>query len=117
LGGGSRTTVNPSATLTTTPETTIEVNGGLLVNNGTVNGTTNVHFNGEAVGAGTYGPVNLFENGRFAPGASASPALFSPAVVAASRASFAPSTSLAVELGGVSPGSGYDRLSVTGPAT
>jgi fibronectin-binding autotransporter adhesin len=117
LGGGSRTTINPSGTLAAAAGTSIEVNGGLLVNNGTISGKTNVHFNGQAVGSGTYGAVNIFENGRFAPGASASPAVFSPAVVAASQASFAVNASLAVEIGGVSPGSGYDRLSVSGPAT
>ena len=49
---------------------------------------------GEAAGTGTYGRVNLFENGRFAPGASASPAVFSPAVVAASQVSFGARTTL-----------------------
>lgn len=91
-------------------------NGGLLVNNGAVTGTTNVHFNGAAVGTGTYGPVNVFENGRFAPGASASPAVFSPAVVGASQASFGQNTTLEVQIGGKTPGVNQDLVSVAGQA-
>ncbi|HEY7118959.1 MAG TPA: autotransporter-associated beta strand repeat-containing protein [Tepidisphaeraceae bacterium] len=115
LGGGSRTTVNPGGSINV-GGTSIELNGGLLVNNGTVTGTTNVHFNGEAVGTGTYGPVNLFENGRFAPGASASPAVFSPGVVAASRASFGAHTTLEVQIGGRTPGVNQDQLAVAAAA-
>ncbi|MDB5320693.1 MAG: uncharacterized protein JWN40_2324 [Phycisphaerales bacterium] len=115
LGGGSRTTIETGGTLRA-GSTTIEVNGGLLVNNGTVAGTTNVHFNGQAVGSGTYGSVNVFENGRFAPGASPSPAVFSPAAVAASQASFATGTSLAIEIGGKTAGSGFDQVNVAGAA-
>lgn len=115
LGGGSRTTINSGGSIKA-GATSIEVNGGLLVNNGSITGTTNVHFNGEAVGTGSFGAVNVFENGRFAPGASPSPAVFSPASVAAATASFAINTSLAVEIGGANPGTGYDRLAIAGSA-
>ncbi|MDB5319303.1 MAG: uncharacterized protein JWN40_934 [Phycisphaerales bacterium] len=119
LGGGSTTFIGSAAAPGGTVNLggqSLEVRGGLLVNNGTINGTVNVHFNGQASGAGTFGPVNLFENGRFAPGASASPAVFSPAAVAASQASFATGTSLAIEIGGKTAGSGFDQVNVTGAA-
>ena len=44
LGGGSRTTINPSGTLATAAGTSIELNGGLLVNNGTISGITDVNY-------------------------------------------------------------------------
>ena len=115
LGGGSRTTVNAGGAVNLQGGTTLEVNGALLTNNGSITGTTNVHFNGLAVGAGTFGPVNLFENGRFSPGASAAP-VFQPAAVAAASASFAANTSLAVEIGDKTPGSGFDQVNITGNA-
>ena len=115
LGGGSRTTVNSGGAINLQGGTTLEVNAALLTNNGTITGTTNVHFNGLAVGTGTFGPVNLFENGRFSPGASAA-LVFQPAAVAAATASFATNTSLAVEIGGKTPGSGFDQVNITGNA-
>jgi fibronectin-binding autotransporter adhesin len=115
LGGGSRTTVNPGGAVNLQGGTTLEVNGALLTNNGAITGTTNVHFNGLAVGAGTFGPVNLFENGRFAPGASAAP-VFQPAAIAAASATFASNASLAIEIGGKTPGSGFDQVNISGNA-
>jgi fibronectin-binding autotransporter adhesin len=115
LGGGSRTTVNAGGAVNLQGGTTLEVNGALLTNNGTVSGTTNVHFNGVAVGTGSFGPVNLFENGRFAPGASAAP-VFQPAAIAAASATFASNASLAVEIGGKTPGSGFDQVNISGNA-
>ena len=49
---------------------TLELNGGLLVNNGTVSGTTNVNAGAVAKGAGTYGVVNVNQGGVYAPGNS-----------------------------------------------
>ncbi len=77
LGGGARmyigTTAAPGGTLTLAPGTTLEVNGALLVNDGTISGTTDVNFGGTAQGTGTYGPVNVTFGGTFQPGfASAS---------------------------------------------
>jgi fibronectin-binding autotransporter adhesin len=119
LGGGSTTFVGSAAApggAINLGGQTLEVRGGLLANNGIINGTVNVHFNGSVTGAGTFGPVNVFENGRFAPGAGSSPAVFSPAVVAASNASFAQGTSLAIEIGGKSAGTGFDQVNVASAA-
>lgn len=73
LGGGSRTSIGtvaaPGGTLNLGGQT-LELNGGLLVNNGTIVGTTNVNFGSLAMGAGTYGPVNVTIGGRFSPGNS-----------------------------------------------
>jgi autotransporter-associated beta strand protein len=72
LAGGSRlymgTGVNPGGTLTLTNSTTVEVNGALLVNNGKINGTTDVNYGGTAEGTGSYGPVNVTFGGVFQPG-------------------------------------------------
>jgi fibronectin-binding autotransporter adhesin len=115
-GGGALLAVATGGTLNLQNNTSLELRGSLLTNNGTVTGTTNVHFNSLASGAGTYGPVNLFENGRFAPGASAAP-IFQPAAVAAATAAFAPNTTLAIEIGGAIPGTTFDQVKVAGNAT
>ena len=77
LGGGSRTTVgagfaDPTSNglLSTVAGTSIELNGGLLVNNGAQTGTLNVNFGGVAKGRGTFGTVNVTDGGRFSPGNS-----------------------------------------------
>ncbi len=70
LGGGSRTTVNAGGTITPAAGTVLELDGGLLVNNGTINGTTAVNFGSVAKGAGVYGLVNVADGGRFSPGNS-----------------------------------------------
>ncbi len=81
LGGGSRTTINPSGALATASGTTIELNGGLLINNGTITGTTNVNYGSLAKGAGMYGVVNVSQGGVYAPGNS-------PGIVTAAAVSF-----------------------------
>ncbi len=75
LGGGSRTTLSGSFLLTPSmisvpAGSTIELNGGLLVNNGMISGTTDVNFGSLAEGAGTYGAVNVTNGGVFHPGNS-----------------------------------------------
>ncbi|MDB5319304.1 MAG: Extracellular serine protease precursor [Phycisphaerales bacterium] len=115
-GGGSRIDIDSQGQLNLV-SSELNLNGSLLINNGAVKGTVNVHFNGLATGSGDFGKINLFENGRFAPGAGASPAVFSPAAVAASQASFATGTSLAIEIGGKTAGSGFDQVNVDGVAT
>ncbi len=75
LNGGSRTLIgsaaNPGGTLSTAAGTTIELNGGLLDNNGVVNGTVDVNYGSLAEGAGTYnGSVNVSAGGAFHPGNS-----------------------------------------------
>ena len=119
LGGGSTSLVGTAAGSGGTINLggqTLELRGGLLVNNGTINGTVNVHFNGLAAGMGSFGPVNVLDNGRFAPGATANPAVFSPAAVdVAGQASFSPAASLAVQIGGKSAGTTFDQVNVAGP--
>jgi autotransporter-associated beta strand protein/T5SS/PEP-CTERM-associated repeat protein len=70
LGGGSRATIDGAGALATAPRTTIELNGGLLVNNGTISGTVNVNFGSVAKDSGTYGVVNVDQGGIYAPGNS-----------------------------------------------
>ncbi|MEI8372366.1 MAG: autotransporter-associated beta strand repeat-containing protein [Planctomycetota bacterium] len=72
-GGGSRTTINPGGQLNADSDgsgSTLDLNGGLLVNNGTVTGTTNVNYGSLAQGIGTYGSVNVYSGGKFKPGNS-----------------------------------------------
>ena len=72
-GGGSRTTINPGGLLSANSDgsgSALDLNGALLVNNGTVSGTTNVYYGSLAQGAGTYGPVNVYNGGAFKPGNS-----------------------------------------------
>ncbi len=93
--------------------TTLEFNGALLVNNGTINGTTNVNFGSVAKGVGTYGVVNVDRGGVYAPGNS-------PGVSNAAAVHFDSSPTvvggptLMIELAGIAPGTGYDQLHVTG---
>ena len=76
LGGGSRTYLgniaNHGGTISLSAGTTLEVNGALLVNDGTISGTTNVNFGGVAQGVGSYGPVNVTFGGTFQPGFASS---------------------------------------------
>lgn len=74
LLGGSRTYVGskaaPGGTINLASGNTIELNGALLVNNGTVAGTTNVNYGSLAKGSGTYGAVNVMDGGTFEAGNS-----------------------------------------------
>ncbi len=68
FGGGSRTTINSGGVLNALGGTTVELNGGLLTNNGTITGTLNVNYGGTARGAGIFGTVNVGDGGKFSPG-------------------------------------------------
>jgi len=68
-GGGSRITINPGGTLNVSTNA-LDLNGALLVNNGTITGTTNVNFGSVAKGGGVYGAVNVTDGGKFSPGNS-----------------------------------------------
>ncbi len=73
FGGGSRTTINAGGQLNANSDASgsaLDLNGALLVNNGTVTGTTNVYFGSLAQGSGTYGSVNVYNGGQFKPGNS-----------------------------------------------
>jgi len=76
LSGGSRTYIgtkaNPGGSITLQGGTTLEVNGALLVNDGTITGTTDVNFGGQAQGIGTYGLVNITFGGIYQPGFASS---------------------------------------------
>ncbi len=73
LGNGSRTFVgsvgSPGGSITLTG-CVLDLDGGLLVNNGTISGTVDINFGGLAEGAGTYGAVNISNGGEFHPGNS-----------------------------------------------
>jgi fibronectin-binding autotransporter adhesin len=49
---------------------TLEVNGGLVVNDGTINGTTNINSGGLVKGTGVFGPINVLAGGKASPGNS-----------------------------------------------
>jgi autotransporter-associated beta strand protein len=68
-GGGSRITINPGAMLNVSGNS-LDLNGALLINNGTITGPTNVNYGSLAKGAGIYGEVNVTDGGRFSPGNS-----------------------------------------------
>ncbi len=74
LGGGSRTAIGSATTaggtLRALPGTAVQLNGGLLVNNGALEGALVVNFGGLAKGAGSFGPVTVNDGGRFSPGNS-----------------------------------------------
>jgi autotransporter-associated beta strand protein len=71
VGGGSRTTVNPGGNLNLLNGTSLDVSGGLLVNNGVITGDINGYYGSLTKGAGTFnGAVNLFDGARFSPGNS-----------------------------------------------
>lgn len=74
LLGGSRTAVGskaaPGGRISLGAGHSIELNGALLVNNGSITGTTNVHYGSLAKGAGLYGAVNVYEGGVFEAGNS-----------------------------------------------
>lgn len=74
LGGGSRTSLgkaeSPGGTLQLDGGTRLQLNGGLLVNNGRIDGPVEVNFGALAKGAGVYGAVTVGDGGRFSPGNS-----------------------------------------------
>ncbi len=74
LGGGSRTTIGsvaaPGGLLSLQDGTRLQLNGALLVNNGTISGPVDVNYGSLAKGAGVYGAVTVNDGGRFSPGNS-----------------------------------------------
>ncbi len=112
-GGGSRTTVNSGGIIVLMDGSELDLNGALLVNNGTINGTVNVHDGSLAKGAGVYQNVIVTDRGTYAPGNSTG-------VSTASSVAFdnTPTSSggptLEIELTGTAPGAEYDQLHVTG---
>ena len=71
VSGGSRTTINTGGTVYISDGRTFELNGALLVNNGTISGNVNVNYGSLAKGGGNYnGTVTVNDGGRFSPGNS-----------------------------------------------
>jgi hypothetical protein len=72
LAAGSKTFLGspaaPGGTLSLGGQT-LEV-GGLVVNNGTIDGTTNINSGGLVQGAGNFGPINVLAGGKISPGNS-----------------------------------------------
>lgn len=115
-GGGSRTTINSGGEINLLGGTTMELNGALLVNNGTVTGTVNVNYGSLAKGTGSYGVVNVNEGGVYSPGSS--PGISTADAVNFQTGSFTSGAPrLVMELGGTTPGTQYDQLHVTGTLT
>jgi T5SS/PEP-CTERM-associated repeat protein len=112
-GGGSRTTINNGGTVFISDGVTFELNGGLLVNNGEINGNVNVNYGALAKGSGNYaGMVKVTAGGKFSPGNS-------PGSVRLGAATF--------DLGGIyefelrdatgAPGVGFDFMDIAGALT
>lgn len=123
LGGGSRTYIEgsqtfnlgpdtvtvPGGALSTVAGTTIELNGGLLDNNGTVSGTLDVNYGGLAEGAGVYGAVNVTNGGAFHPGNSPGIATSSSATWGAGGA-----YQFSINSANGTPGTNWSLWNVTG---
>jgi len=95
LGGGSRTTVGavnaPGGTIELLAGGRLQLNGGLLVNNGRIAGPVEVNYGSLAKGAGEYGAVFVNDGGRFSPGNS-------PGTVTTGDATWGSGGGLVVEL-------------------
>ncbi len=117
-GGGSRITVNSGGTLNADSNAegvTLDLDGALLVNNGTVTGTTNVYYGATAQGSGTFGLINVYEGGTLLISPSASP-VAPAAVVSGGSVAGAGSSALPVATDGaylVAPNA-TDRLTFSG---
>ncbi len=74
-GGGSQIYVNSGGTLNADSNAegvTLDLQGSLLVNNGTITGTTNVQYGATAKGSGIFGPIDVSDGGMLAMAANAS---------------------------------------------
>ncbi|WP_168206826.1 beta strand repeat-containing protein [Lacipirellula limnantheis] len=110
--GGSRIIVNSGGAIELN-SSSLNLHGALIVNNGTISGTTNVHFGSLAKGTGSYGTVNVFDGGVYAPGNS--PGLATAATVIFDNSPFSGGgPTLQIELAGTTQGTEYDHLDVSG---
>jgi hypothetical protein len=79
-----------------------------LINNGHITGDSiveSITLPGYVKGVGTFDNVNF--TGTFSPG-------LSPTILSVGNLAFSPSSTLVLELGGTTPGSGYDQLQSSG---
>jgi fibronectin-binding autotransporter adhesin len=109
-GGGSRTTLNAGGVMFLSDDTSWELNGALLINDGEINGTTNVNFGSVAKGSGSYEIVNVLAGGALAPGNGTG------SVTITGNYAQAAGGSLLAELGGTTQGSQYDSVAIAGAA-
>ncbi|MGO9110647.1 MAG: autotransporter-associated beta strand repeat-containing protein [Thermoguttaceae bacterium] len=68
-GGGGRITVNSGGTLNADSRgegVALDLQQSLLLNNGTVTGTTNIYYGATVQGTGTFGPINVLDGGMLA---------------------------------------------------
>lgn len=113
LGGGSRTTIGSANSaggmLRLFNGTGVQLNGGLLVNNGTIQGPVSVNYGGLAKGAGSYGSVAVNDGGRFSPGNS-------PGAVQTGSSTWGAGGGYLVELASAtgSAGTGWDLWNIDG---
>ncbi|HEV8292244.1 MAG TPA: autotransporter-associated beta strand repeat-containing protein, partial [Tepidisphaeraceae bacterium] len=107
-GGGSRIAINSGGQLDV-GGSSLQLNGALLVNNGTITGTTNVNFGSLAKGAGIYGAVNVTDGGRFSPGNS-------PGTVTTGPATWNSGGTYTLEMADAlaGPGVGWDLWNIAG---
>jgi autotransporter-associated beta strand protein/T5SS/PEP-CTERM-associated repeat protein len=83
-GGGGQITINSGGTLNADSQrqgVALDLQDSLLVNNGTVTGTTNINYGATVQGYGSFGLVNINDGGTLDIAPSASPVM--PAAVAA----------------------------------
>ncbi len=108
-GGGGRITINSQGAISLQGGTTLNLNGSLLINNGSITGTTNVNFGALAKGSGVYGPVNVNDGGRFSPGNS-------PGSVTTGSTTWNSGGSYLVEISDAlaGPGIGWDTWNING---
>ncbi len=109
-GGGSRTYINSGGSIVLTDmDSAFELSGGLLVNNGTLDGTLNVNFGGLAKGDGSFGAINVNDGGVFSPGNS-------PGLLNAESMSLYAGSSLEFEIRNASglAGVDFDQIRLSG---
>jgi len=112
LGNGSRTYIgtvsSPGGSLTLSGGV-VQLDDGLLVNNGTISGEVDVNFGGLAEGAGTYGNVVINNGGQFHPGNS-------PGTVTSSAATWGAGGELLFDINDANgiPGTNWSLWDVTG---
>ena len=125
LGGGSRTYVGtssaPGGTIVLTSGATIELNGGLLANFGTISGgTVDVNYAGLATGTGSFSSVTVNPGGTYLPGnygsGSPPPNLGSPfaSIQPATSGATTTSASVTVNAGAMITVNTGDTLSLAG---
>jgi hypothetical protein len=86
--------------------------GGPVINNHTVTVVGDVNFNGQVSGPGDFfGAGTAHFNGGLAPGASPANVRFEGGLA------LADTNTLFIEIGGTTPGSQYDRLTISGTAS